>query len=351
MVSGRAAVAADRLTALDERLNELAQRLLRIAAGERSSAADVRRARARASQQRARAAEAETLLVRSRRDRPHRSPPPARRQDGQDGQVGGPEVGDPQVGDPEVEPVRRTTCPSRIGAVPTTPTAERYWRVVADQARRANWHNWTEALCVAAVALLPSVRGVAVSAFADQLPCPMGASDRRTSRIEALQQILGEGPAVTAQLNHRPVTARMGQPNSVQPNDVQPDRADWLGWAAAVRGSGVRAVWSFAHRWPGIGCAAMTFYRATDADAPGERAEAQALSRLAGRALQLDLERDNSAGLDALHAIHVAAGVLAERLGLSAADALARIRAHAFVNDLELVDVAAWVVSDGARLD
>lgn len=331
MVSGRAAVAADRLTALDERLNELTQRLLRIAAGERSSAADVRRARARASQQRARAAEAETLLVRSRRDRPHRSPPPALRQDEQDR----------QVGDPEVEPVRRTTHPSGIGAVRTTPTAERYWRVIADQARRSNWHNWTEALCVAAVALLPSVRGVAVSAFADQLPCPMGASDRRTSRMEALQQILGEGPAVTAQLDRRPVTARMGHANT----------ADWLGWAEAVRGSGVRAVWSFAHRWPGIGCAAVTFYRATDADAPGERAEAQALSWLAGRALQLDLERDNSAGLDALHAIHVAAGVLAERLGLSAADALARIRAHAFVNDLDLVDVAAWVVSDGARLD
>lgn len=337
MVSGRAAVVADRLTALEERLNELAQRLTRISAGERSSADDVRRARAHASEQRARAAEAETLLVRSRRDGAHGSPAPTARQARQAGQAEQPR----QARDPDVNTAADRTDHGLNETVGRSATADRFWRVVADQARRTRWRNWTEALCVSAVAVLPSVRGVAVSAFADQLPCPMGASDRRTSRIEALQQILGEGPAVTAQFNRRPVTARLGGPS----------RPDWLGWAPAVRGSGVHTVWSFPHRWPGIGCAAMTFYRGTDADAPGERADAQSLSRLAGKALQLDLERDNTAGLDALHAIHVAAGVLAERLGLSAVDALARIRAHAFAHDLALTDVAGWVVGNAARLD
>lgn len=335
MVSGRAALAADRLNALDGRLTELAQRLMRIAAGERSSADDVRRARAHASQQLARAVEAETLLVRFRQDR--RTPPTMPTMPTMPTTPTKPRTAADPVPDQDVEPV----CTPRTGGNGARPTPDRYWRVVADQARRTRWHNWTEALCVAAVAVLPSVRGVAVSAFADQLPCPMGASDPRTSRLEALQQILGEGPAVTAQFHRQPVAASMADPTAV----------DWLGWAQSVRGSGVHAVWSFPHRWPGIGCAAVTFYRGTDADTPGEKTEAQYLSRLAGRALELDLERDNSAGLDALQVIHVAAGVLAERLGLSAADALARMRAHAFAYDLELTDVASWVVSDGARLD
>lgn len=335
MVSGRAAVAADRLTALDERLNELAQRLSRIAAGERSSAADVRRARARASQQQARALEAQALLrVRSGQDAapgsrmpaPRELPPPA-----------GPAA---QVRKAAADPSAGTSFGSQAADLRTAPTADRLWWVVADQARRTRWHNWTEALCVATVAVLPSVRGAGVSAFADQLPCPMGASDLPTSRMESLQQILGEGPAVSAQFTRQPVASRMG----VEGN------ADWLGWAQALRGSGVRAVWSFAHRWPGLGCAAMTFYRADDADSPTEHAEAQMLSRLAGRALQLYLDRDNTAALDALHAVHVAAGVLAERLRLSAADALARMRAYAFTHDLGLTDVAAWV-TDGGRLD
>lgn len=138
------------------------------------------------------------------------------------------------------------------------------------------------------------------------------------------------------------------------PIDVRiEDRTDdgWLGWAQQVQRSGVKALWSFPYRWPGIGCAAVTFYRGTDADAADEYTEGRILSRLAGKALLLDLDRDNTFGLDALEAVHVAAGMLAERIGLTAVDAFARIRAYAFAADRELIEVASSIISDRIRLD
>lgn len=325
MVSGRAVVAAGRLAALDDRLSELQLRLKRIAAGERSSAADVMDARDHADRQRARTAEAKALLGRYRDGRATPIPAPVA----------------PSRTDPAADSERASTRPTRPGEGRIRPTADQYWRAVVDHARRASWRNWTEALCRVGAAALPSVRGVAVSAFAEQLPCPMAASDRRTHRIEQLQQVLGEGPAMTACRDGRPIDVRIE------------DRTDdgWLGWAQQVQRSGVKALWSFPYRWPGIGCAAVTFYRGTDADAADEYTEGRILSRLAGKALLLDLDRDNTFGLDALEAVHVAAGMLAERIGLTAVDAFARIRAYAFAADRELIEVASSIISDRIRLD
>ncbi|QGN33042.1 ANTAR domain-containing protein [Microlunatus sp. Gsoil 973] len=336
MVSGRVVLAADRLAALDDRLNELQQRLKRIAAGEGSSPTDVRDARIHADRQRARAAAAEALLSRYRRKPVTGTASPTSSStcpaDGP-GMDRGPAAG--------TAPGGRPTTAHRAGVDRIRPTADQYWRVVVDHARRTGWRNWTEALCRVGAATLPSVRGVAVSAFTEQLPCPMAASDSRTQRIEELQQVLGEGPAMSACRDGRPVDVRL----------TQRVDAGWLGWVQAVQRSGVMAVWSFPYRWPGIGCAAVTFYRGTDGDAADEYAEGSLLSRLAGKALRLDLDRNNSSGLDVLETVHVAAGMLAERIGVTAVDAFARIRACAFADDRDLMEVATGIITGGLRLD
>jgi hypothetical protein len=322
MVSGRVVLAADRLVALDDRLSELQHRLARLAAGQASSRADVREARVRADRQRARTAAAQVLLSSARRGTSVRT------------------IATTRSSDP-------SSTQSGTGRV--SPPVDQYWRVLVDQARRSGWRNWTEALCRVAAAALPSVRGVAVSAFTEQLPCPMAASDARTQRIEELQQVLGEGPAMTACRNCHPVDVRVT------------DQFDdgWLAWAQAVQRSGVHAVWSFPHRWPGVGCAAVTFYRGPDsadghrtgAEGIDEYSEATVLSRLAGQTLRLDLDRHNSSGLDVLETVHVAAGMLAERVGMTAVDAFARIRAYAFAADRQLMDVAISIIIGGVRLD
>jgi AmiR/NasT family two-component response regulator len=43
--------------------------------------------------------------------------------------------------------------------------------------------------------------------------------------------------------------------------------------------------------------------------------------------------------------------MLAERVGMTAVDAFARIRAYAFAADRQLMDVAISIISGGVRLD
>jgi len=326
MLTGRAVAAADRLAALDERLHQLEHRLERIGAGERASAEDVLDARTHATSQRAHALEAEAVLGRLRLSQERFGPVVA----------------------PEPPPDRSeltTTAPKRQSRLPPVESGEprpwQYWRAVTDQARRLDWRSWTEALCVSAAAVLPTVLGVGISVFTDRLPCPMASTDARTGRLEEAQQILGEGPALAAQSSGAPVVASV---------DDSTD-AIWLAWSRSARRTGVHSVWCFPHYWPDIGCATVTFYRGTGPTMSSERDEASVLSALAGRTLKTDLDRNNLSAFDALQTLHVATGILAERHGTTVEDALARLRAHAFAADQPLNDVAAAVIDEDLRLD
>jgi hypothetical protein len=325
MLTGRAVAAADRLVALDERLHQLEHRLERIGAGERSSAEDVRDARTHASSQQGYALEAEAVLDRLLRHQERF------------GLVVAPE--------PPPDRSQLTIAPTREPRQPPAQIGEsrprQYWRAVTDQARRLDWRSWSEALCVSAAGALPTVLGVGISVFADRLPCPMASTDARTGRLEEAQQVFGEGPAVAAQSSGAPVVASV---------DDSTD-AIWLAWSRSARRSGVNSVWCFPHYWPDIGSATVTFYRGTGSTVSSERDEASVLSALAGRALKTDLDRNNLSALDALHSLHVATGILAERHGTTVEDALARLRAHAFAADRPLNEVAAAVIDEDLRLD
>jgi hypothetical protein len=61
------------------------------------------------------------------------------------------------------------------------------------------------------------------------------------------------------------------------------------------------------------------------------------------------LAAELEAGADFHHVVHQASGMIAAQLDVNVADALVRLRAHAFANDRPLAEVAADVVARRLR--
>jgi hypothetical protein len=129
--------------------------------------------------------------------------------------------------------------------------------------------------------------------------------------------------------------------------------ARWPVYAAAVaEQTGVRAIFALPLQWGAIDVGVLDLYRR----APGALSAAQmrdALSAADAATLILlglrsdpgddDQAWDRSWGNRA--EIHQATGMVVAQLGVSAADALARLRAHAFAEQRLLGDVARDVVA------
>lgn len=324
MLTGRVAMAADRLAALSTRLEQLDERLRRLEAGECSSAEDLLSARRNALRQQRLAAKAEAVLGSVRRELAEAS---ASRGAGRRGA----ESGRATVG--------RTTPPVQaVSAESLCGSSVRYWRAVMEEARHRGWRDWCGAFCRVGVGLLPSIRGVAISVIIDGLPRPLATSDVWTYQLEQAQQVLGEGPALVADLSGRPVAVRLDDPAD----------DNWIVWSDVGLSWGAREVWCFPYRLPGLGVV-VTFCRRQVGVLDHEWVEASVLSELAVRALTADARRGLSTEPGTPDLVDVATGVLAERLHLSPVDAFACLRAGAFAADHDLVQVATAVLRGAFR--
>ena len=190
------------------------------------------------------------------------------------------------------------------------------------------------------------IDGAAISLLtADPLRETVFASDATADLLEDLQFSLGEGACIDAAVSRRPVlVADMNDPAQT---------ARWPVYAAAVmEQTGVRAVFALPLQWGAIDVGVLDLYRR----APGALSAAQmrdALSAADAATLILlglrsdpgddDQAWDRSWGNRA--EIHQATGMVVAQLGVSAADALARLRAHAFAEQRLLGDVARDVVA------
>jgi hypothetical protein len=185
------------------------------------------------------------------------------------------------------------------------------------------------------------------------------ASDTTAQRLEDLQFTLNEGACMEAATTGRQV--------------LIPDLLDDAGtarWpmfaAAATEHTGVRALFALPLQWGTVNLGVLDLYRM----APGGLSTAQyrdAVSAADTAALMILGHRtdpagphndsrghdgDGAEGLGWLEPaisyraeIHQATGMVLAQLGISATDALARMRAHAFVEQRLLLDVAHDVVS------
>ncbi len=205
-----------------------------------------------------------------------------------------------------------------------------------------------EQVCQAYVAGL-DVDGAAISLLTASTAWEtLCATDATAGLLEDLQFSLGEGACVEAAVTGRPVlvpelrhTAEVGR---------------WPMFAAAlVEQSEVGALFAVPMQWGTINIGVLDLYR----KAPGSLSDAQLRDAISGVDLAalmfLGVRTDpgNREWLDQSvqgHAeIHQATGMVLAQLGVSATDALARMRAYAFVEHLLLSEVAHDVVTRQLR--
>jgi hypothetical protein len=209
----------------------------------------------------------------------------------------------------------------------------------------------TTRLCVACAAAT-EMTGAGIMLIADDGPHgSICTTDAVSALIEELQFTLGEGPCLDAHREQRPVA---------EPDLAHPDVGRWASFTPPVLASGVRAVFGFPVSVGDVRVGALNLYR----DRPGpltddQRADAVLVARIAGRAI-IDMQADAAPGVlgadlevgtNFQFVVHQAVGMVAVQLGVGVAEALLRLRAHAFSTDQLVTDVARDVVGRRLRFD
>ncbi|GAA0895658.1 GAF domain-containing protein [Pseudonocardia zijingensis] len=200
-------------------------------------------------------------------------------------------------------------------------------------------------ICRACIAGL-DVDGASISVLtATDARETLSATDPTADMLEELQFTLNEGPCVEA--------ARTGHPVLVP--DVQDTTATarWPVFAEAVgERTAVRALFALPLQWGAINLGVLDLYRRR----PGNLADEQrrdAISAADLAALMLLAQRTDPGGEDgwldsttvSRAEVHQATGMVLVQLGVSAPEALARLRAYAFAHGRLLIDVARDVVA------
>jgi len=202
-------------------------------------------------------------------------------------------------------------------------------------------------LCRAAQRDLPA-SGVGVSMVSEAGGLlTAAASSPDSARVEELQFTMGEGPCLSAFASRRPVLV---------PDLSQAATTTWPGYGPAAHDHGVRAVFAFPLQIGAARIGALDVYR----NEPGALSS-WALSRAltyADVAMQTVLEEQEAVAgdgdplwTDGDHTqfeVYQAQGMVMIQLGVDATEALSRIRAYAYANDLRLDQVAEDII--GRRL-
>ena len=176
-------------------------------------------------------------------------------------------------------------------------------------------------------------------------------TDDVSALIEELQYTLGEGPCVDAYHRQHPV---------YEPDLAAAVTPRWFAFTPPAVEAGVRAVFGFPLQIGAVRLGALNLYR----DQPGpltddQHADALIIADVAARAV-LALQANAPAGelADDLDSrgdfrlvVHRASGMVSVQLDVSVAEALVRLRAHAFATSRPLTDVAKDVVSRQLRFD
>jgi hypothetical protein len=204
-------------------------------------------------------------------------------------------------------------------------------------------------LCSACVDVL-DVTGAGITIMNGSGSGPVCVSSRRMAALEDLQFTIGEGPCHDAFRSGQPVHApRLDQAAS--------DR--WPSFVDLANACGIGAVFAYPLCAIGAPIGVLTLYK----DAAGDLTAAQqddsvALAEvLTETVLSLQQEMPSgqlAAGLEGAVAyraeIHQASGMVSIQLQIPVAEALVRIRAHAYANDRQLGAVASDIVGRRLRL-
>jgi ANTAR domain len=198
-------------------------------------------------------------------------------------------------------------------------------------------------LCRAALELLGVEAAAIMLRGDDGRGSPFGWSDDVVRELEDTQFTLGEGPGIDAHASGRPAS----EPRLA-------GSTQWPLFAPAAVEAGMLAGFGFPLSVGAVRLGALDLYREQPGSLTAEQVtDARALARIITEAL-LVLQAQAIPGVvpreidlaDNLRApVHQASGMLSERFDIGIADALVRLRAHAYSAGRPINDVAADVVS------
>lgn len=205
-------------------------------------------------------------------------------------------------------------------------------------------------LCRVCVDVL-GVAGAGITLMDGNQAGPLCVCGHGAAALESLQFTLGEGPCHDA--------FRAGRPVRVVRLDVgAPVR--WLPFAELAVRTGVGAVFAYPLVCDGEKLGVLTLYE----QAPGDLSDSQhelclgLADVLAATMVTMTLQGSDGELVGAVDdafasraETHQASGMVSAQLDIPAAQALLRIRAHAFAVDRPVADIAADIVSRRLRLD
>jgi hypothetical protein len=180
--------------------------------------------------------------------------------------------------------------------------------------------------------------------------------DKTSTALQDAQFTLGQGPGLEAVADGVPVLV----------SDLARAVSRWPGFVPAAEELGVRAVFAFPLRIGAISVGVLTAYRAIPGPlADGQLADALALAdavtvvllyRAPPESGRIEVESSavwaDSARPTTFRAeVHQATGMISVQLDVSLAEALVRLRAHAYGNDRPIAEVAADVVARRLRFE
>jgi len=202
-------------------------------------------------------------------------------------------------------------------------------------------------LCTVCVGLL-GVDGAAISLVSGAIQATYGSSSPLSRRLDEYQFTFGEGPCMDAVTSGRPIAV-------ADLHDRREQR--WPAYSGAVLKAGIRAVFAIPVMLAGSHVGSLDLFRA-DPGALSDYEHAGALLAAELAALPLvdlaaehagyppeEQEQDGWSRLAALQRVEVyqATGMVMAQLNLDTSEALARLRAHAFAQDLTASEVA-WAI-------
>jgi hypothetical protein len=214
---------------------------------------------------------------------------------------------------------------------------------------RAAAKSPSRGLCSACAEILV-VSGTGITVMGGGTTGPMCVSSKRVAALEDLQFTMGVGPCQDAFTTGRPVhAASLDQMATTR----------WPAFVVQARQSGIGAVFAYPLAFKGAKVGVMTLYQ----DGEGELATmqhedsivvAQIITETILSLQDVAPEGTLSKDLDEIVAyraqVHQAAGMVSIQLEISVAEALLRIRAHAFATGLSIGVVAADIVARRLRL-
>jgi len=205
-----------------------------------------------------------------------------------------------------------------------------------------------DALCRACVGLLPTGLGLSVSVLGDgsDTGIVLCASDGVAAQLAELQYTLGEGPCREA--------ARLRAPVFATDLGRAPDTRRWPLFSVQAVRAGARAVFSTPLTGAGSALGTLDLYRESPGSLPSDHVRTMLLvaDAVTLAVIALDHASPVSQGvvtwLSGVEAdreeVHQATGMIMMQLGVSAEEALLRLRARAFAQGRTATEVAQAII-------